>query len=69
MSLSDIQYIMSEVLDKWEDANPICDHGQRDPLRHALPTVQKTGHNIPIPQNEQWPATIPVKDKETPRRP
>ena len=49
--MSEISYLLFEVIDKWEDADPVRNNFQRVPLRHPLPTMQKTGRPIPIPQN------------------
>ena len=50
--LSDVRYILFDILDKWEDSDPVRNHCQRVPLNQALPTMQKNGRPIPVPQNE-----------------
>ena len=60
---------MFEVIDKWEDDDTVSDHGQSVPLFRSIPNVQKTGHPIPIPQNEWWPVTITIKYKASSVRP
>ena len=48
----DVRYIQSEIIDKWGGGNTVRNHLHRFPLHHTLPSMQKTGHTIPILKNK-----------------